>query len=144
MAGDGPLLADLKSMANELGLAEKVNFLGFRADVVNCLNALDVFVMSSHHEGVPTVLLEAMGLGKPVVATAVGGIVEVLEGGRFGRTVPPGDPQALSDALLALLQNREIRLKLGREGRERIRQEFSAHLMGERVLDLYKEMMGQR
>jgi L-malate glycosyltransferase len=97
--GDGPLRSDLERRARELGIAYAVQFVGFREDVLDVVNALDVFVMPSLHEGLPMALLEASALGKPIVASAVGGIPEVLSN-LHGWLVPPGDVPALTRACL--------------------------------------------
>jgi L-malate glycosyltransferase len=103
--GEGPLRSDLERQARELGIAHAVQFCGFRADVADVINALDVFVMPSIHEGLPMALLEASVLGKPIVASAVGGIPEVLTSPQ-GWLVPPGDVSALARACLAALTGR--------------------------------------
>src|SRR5882672_9800839 len=108
VVGDGPLRSDLERQARELGVAHAVQFCGFRADVADVINALDVFVMPSIHEGLPMALLEASVLGKPIVASAVGGIPEVLTGSQ-GWLVPPGDVPELARACLSALAS-------GREG----------------------------
>jgi glycosyltransferase involved in cell wall biosynthesis len=97
--GDGPLRSDLERRARDLGIAHAVRFSGFRADVLDVVNALDVFVMPSIHEGLPMALLEASALGKPIVASAVGGIPEVLHDFQ-GWLVPPRDVAALTRACL--------------------------------------------
>jgi glycosyltransferase involved in cell wall biosynthesis len=97
--GDGPLRSDLERRARELGIAHAVQFSGFRPDVLNVVNALDVFVMPSIHEGLPMALLEAAALGKPIVASDVGGIPEVLHDLQ-GWLVPPRDVPALTRACL--------------------------------------------
>jgi glycosyltransferase involved in cell wall biosynthesis len=106
--GDGPLRSDLERQARELGVAHAVHFCGFRTDIADVMNALDVFVMPSIYEGLPMALLEASVLGKPIVASAVGGIPEVLTSLQ-GWLVPPGDVPALARACLSALAS-------GREG----------------------------
>jgi len=106
--GNGPLRSDLERRARDLGIAHAVHFSGFRSDVFNVVNALDVFVMPSTHEGLPMALLEASALGKPIVASAVGGIPEVLNDLQ-GWLVPPGDVPALTRACLTAITT-------GREG----------------------------
>jgi glycosyltransferase involved in cell wall biosynthesis len=102
--GDGPLRSDLERQVRNLGIADAVQFSGFRADVLNLINALDVFVMPSIHEGLPIALLEASALGKPIVASAVGGIPEVLHD-LHGLLVQPRDVPALTRACLTAVMS---------------------------------------
>lgn len=102
ITGDGPLRSELQTRAREMQIADAVQFLGFRPDVADVVNALDVFVMPSIHEGLPMALLEAITLGKPIVASAVGGIPEALHDAQ-GWLVPPRDVPALTRACLAAL-----------------------------------------
>lgn len=99
LAGDGPDRAELEARAAALGVADRVRFLGERADVDRLLPAFDVFTLSSREEGIPNALLEAMAAARPCVATRVGGNAEVLEDGRTGWLVPAQDPAALAAAL---------------------------------------------
>ena len=101
VVGDGRMRDELKDFADELGLADHVHFLGYRKDVEKLLRAMDVFVLASIAEGMPGALLEAMAAGVPCISTAVGGIPDVLESGRFGTLVEPGDENALAKAMIA-------------------------------------------
>ncbi|MBI2298881.1 MAG: glycosyltransferase, partial [Armatimonadetes bacterium] len=101
LAGDGPLREATEALARELGIASDTQFLGLRQDVPNVLAALDVFCLPSRSEGLPLAILEAMAAGLPVVATAVGGVVESVEA-RVGRLGPAGDAAALAAALAEL------------------------------------------
>lgn len=103
IAGEGPERRSLERLIAELGLGGRFELCGFQPDVVNFVSALDLFVSSSVREGLPIAVLEAMLLGKPVVATAVGGTPEVMVPGRTGMLVPAGEPKALESALLAFL-----------------------------------------
>jgi glycosyltransferase involved in cell wall biosynthesis len=105
IVGEGSVRSDLEDAARALGIAHAVRFAGFRSNVFDIVNALDVFVMPSIHEGVPMALLEAMALGTPVVASAVGGIPEVLDG-RRSWLVPPRDVPALMPACQVALTSR--------------------------------------
>jgi glycosyltransferase involved in cell wall biosynthesis len=98
LAGDGPLRAPLERQARALGIAERVLFLGVRRDVARLLAAADAFVLASAYEGNPLTVMEAMAAGKPVIATAVGCVPELVVEGA-GRVVPPGDAAALEDAM---------------------------------------------
>jgi len=127
----------LRAEAERLGVAGRVVFTGYRADVPALLAGCDVFCLPSRAEGLPLVVLEAMAQGKPVVATAVGGTPELVVDGVTGVLVPPGDARALADALSALLTDTDRARRLGEAGRERVLREFSAAAAAERVLELY-------
>ena len=109
LVGDGPLRAELEALAADLGLAGVVHFLGTRDDVADLLAAADVFVLSSRHEGLPIAMLEAMAAGLPSVLTAVGGIPDVVAGGRAARLVSPGDPPSLATSIVELVGDDPLR-----------------------------------
>ena len=119
LAGIGPLEAELREHAARRGLGDRVRFLGMRDDVYELLAGFDVFAMSSRFEGLPIALLEAMSAGVPPVATAVGGIPEVIRSDRDGLLVPPADPAALADAMQQLLEDPPRRRLMGAAARER-------------------------
>ncbi|MFI9331525.1 glycosyltransferase [Kitasatospora sp. NPDC052868] len=119
LIGAGPLDARLRARAAELGLTGSVLFAGSRPDVPALLPALDVFTLSSHQEGLPVALMEAMTSGLPSVVTRVGGMPEVLDDGGQGFLVAPGDPAALADALGRLAADPELRTRLGAAARQR-------------------------
>jgi glycosyltransferase involved in cell wall biosynthesis len=100
--GQGPLAAELEKERTRLGLGERFRFLGYREDPIRVLVAADVFCLSSRYEGLPISLLEALAVGLPVVATAVGGVPSIITDGREGRLVPAGDPDALAAAVAGL------------------------------------------
>ena len=118
VVGYGPLETELKARSLELGLADAVVWAGFRDDIPAVMSSFDVFALSSQREGFGFVLLEAMAAGKPVLATKVSAIPEVVEEGVTGLLVPAGDSDALSTALIKL-QNTSLREKLGAAGRKR-------------------------
>ena len=111
--GQGPLEAEIHALHAQLGLAERFRFLGFQADPLSVLVAADVFALTSRHEGLPISLLEAMALGVAPVATAVGGIPEVVTDGAHGILVAPGDPEAVAAALVRLADDAAERARLG-------------------------------
>jgi sugar transferase (PEP-CTERM/EpsH1 system associated) len=129
IAGEGDQLGALEKEASDLGIAANVRFLGFRDDVPALLHAMDVFVLPSLSEGLPLAILEALALGKPVVATHVGGIPEVVQDGLTGFLVAPKDPQALAEKILLLLRHPETASDLGRAGRRRVEDAFSIKKM---------------
>ncbi len=125
LIGDGPLRAELERLAAELGIAERVVFAGMRSDVPELLGLVDVLVLSSVTECLPMALLEGMAAGRPVVATAVGGVPEIVVDGITGYVVPPRDPSAMADRIVALLGDRERARAMGVVGRRRVESEFS-------------------
>jgi glycosyltransferase involved in cell wall biosynthesis len=129
---------DLRAEADRLRMADRVVFAGYRNDVPALLAGCDVFCLPSTVEGLPLVVLEAMAQRKPVVATAVGGTPEIVGDGETGLLVPPGDVDALEQALARVLGDRDLADRLGRAGRERVAAEFSLGAMTDRVLRMYE------
>jgi glycosyltransferase involved in cell wall biosynthesis len=123
--GDGPMKAQLVERIVALNLTERFVLAGFRADVGKYLPHLDLAVLPSYTEGLPVVLLEALAAGVPAVATAVGGTPEVIEEGKCGYLVPPGDPDALARRILDALGDEPARQVMGMYGRERVREHFT-------------------
>ena len=140
IVGDGELRGPLEARARALGLGDRCVFAGFRTDLDRLLPAFDVFCLSSHMEGLGTSLLDAMAFGRPVVATAAGGIPEAVSDGVTGRVVPVRDAEALAGALTDVLQDGARRAAFGAAGRERFRERFTADLMVERTLDVLREV----
>ena len=126
IAGDGVRREALERLATELGINDRVSFLGAvgQERVLDELGRADVFCLPSFAEGVPVVLMEAMAMEKPVVATAVMGVPELVEDGRSGLLVPPGRPDAVADALVVLAADPDLRAALGREGRRKVIADF--------------------
>jgi glycosyltransferase involved in cell wall biosynthesis/SAM-dependent methyltransferase len=112
IAGEGPLRPSLEASIAELGLKDRFHLCGFRTDIANFIAALDLFVCSSHWEGLALAIAEAMLLGKPVVSTDAGGNSDIVVPGETGRLVPCRDPVALADAILAALNERETTARL--------------------------------
>ncbi|MCZ7540611.1 MAG: glycosyltransferase [Anaerolineae bacterium] len=102
--GDGELRAALEAQASAPGLAGAVTFTGFLRDLLPVYSDLDLLVISSDNEGTPVSIIEALAAGVPVVSTAVGGVSDLLEGGRYGALVAPGDANALAEAMVAALR----------------------------------------
>lgn len=125
LAGDGPCREALQQQCRELGLDGPVHFLGEVRDTPRVLNALDVYVLSSHSEGMNLTMLEAMGCGLPIVATAVGGNVQVVREGGTGLLVPPADPAGLARALSRLVADAGLRRRLGVAGRQLAESDYS-------------------
>ena len=122
---DDGLQSELESLAERLGIAENVRFLGEQDDVSGFLRASDLAVLPSHQEGFANAILEAMACGLPVVATDVGGNAEAVANGVSGTIVPPHDPLALGDAIAGIAQNRARAQNMGVAGRARVEKTFS-------------------
>jgi sugar transferase (PEP-CTERM/EpsH1 system associated) len=139
IAGDGPCLPQLKQSAAELGVTEQVRFLGQTEDIPGLLARSSLFVLPSLTEGISLTLLEAMAVGLPVVATAVGGNPEVVRDGETGFLVPPGDAASLAGAMNRLLGQPALGQAMGRQGRARVEQEFDVGRMVRRYEALYRD-----
>ncbi|MFH1036326.1 MAG: glycosyltransferase family 4 protein [Pseudomonadota bacterium] len=136
IAGEGPERPRLEALARELGLAPRVSFLGYRQDALDWINALDIFCMAPRAESFGLAFLEAMACGKPVVASRVGGIPEVVAEGLTGLLVPPEDPEALAVAVAELCAHPPEAARLGRAGAARAEQFTIA-----RMLDSYHDLL---
>jgi glycosyltransferase involved in cell wall biosynthesis len=140
LVGQGPLESRIRELIRDLDLERTVILAGYREDAARVAGALDVFVLSSRYEGLPISLLEAMASGRPVVATAVGGIPEVIGEGRGGVLVPPGDSQTLAAAIAGLLADARESHRLGEEGRRRAG-DFDIRAAVRRQEDVYRELL---
>jgi glycosyltransferase involved in cell wall biosynthesis len=141
VVGGGPYEAELKKLAQNLENSERIIFTGMRTDIVNLLAISDVFVTPTLDDVLPTVLSEAMASNLPIVASAVGGIPEMVEHGRNGLLVPAADPDALAEACARLLQDRELRKSMGLAGREIVGGRFNVAVQAQRMGDLYEELI---
>jgi glycosyltransferase involved in cell wall biosynthesis len=141
ISGYGPLRERLEAQARQLGVDARVRFLGYRKDVALILAASDVFALPSLWEGMSNAVLEAMAAGKPVVATAVDGAVDQVLPGESGLLVPPGDADALAQALLDLARDPRKAQEMGIKGRERVRREFSLDRMTDAYIELYRRLL---
>ena len=144
VAGDGPLRGELEAQAAALGAGRRVFFLGSRPDSIELMAAFDVFVLPSVIEGMSNALLEAMAVGRPVVATDVGGNPEVVVDGETGFLVPPGDPHPLATATIKLLQAPEMAVEMGAAGRRRVMERYRVEVMTRRIEDLYDTLLGRK
>ena len=138
--GSGPLEAAAQQVCRDLGLGERVEFLGTRGDVAEILADAQLFVLATRWEGFPRSILEAMRAGLPVVASAVGGVHEAVAEGVSGLMVPPRDADALGGALRALLCDPARRAAMGQAGRARYETEFTFDTMLERTLVVYSDL----
>jgi glycosyltransferase involved in cell wall biosynthesis len=141
IAGDGPEQTELATRARDLGLADRVDFLGHRDDVPQLLACSDVVVLPSLNEGLPLAALEAMSAEKPVVATLIGGTDEAIVNGKTGLLVPPGDPGALAGAIRRLLSDPGLAASMGRAGRTLVEESFSCVETVERVTRVYSDLL---
>jgi glycosyltransferase involved in cell wall biosynthesis len=142
--GDGPAANQLKQLANDLRLSQSVHFLGERPDVPDLLAALDILVMSSYTESFPNAILEAMAMGKPVVATNVGGIPEVVEEGQTGFLIPARDPKAIAERVLSLCRDSARRLQMGRAARARVESNFTVQAVTAKLETIYFRSLRER
>jgi glycosyltransferase involved in cell wall biosynthesis len=137
VAGDGPLRRRLEDEAQQLGVASHVRFIGTRTDMPELMRLFDIFVLPSISEGLPMVLLEALAAGRPVVATNVGGISEVVRDGHNGFLVPSRDSAALASSLSRLLNDRDLVEGFGRNSRAMFESGLSAEHMARSYEQLY-------
>lgn len=144
VVGDGHLRDDLRARAAALGISKRVHILGARRDLGNLLAAMDVFVLPSLWEGLPLSLVLAMAAEVPVVGTRVAGIPEVVDDGRTGLLVPPGDAAALGRALGQLVGDADLRGRLGRAGRAAVLPRFGVDRYVGAVTKLYDRLLGER
>jgi len=136
--GDGPERSGLEKRASQLGCEEMVRFTGFRTDVPELLNLMDLFVFPSHFEGLPGALIEAMAAGLPIVCTPVDGNSELVQDGESGIHVAPHAPDQLSNAMIGLLDDFSTSCKLGANAQARAQEMFSIDTMMAEFDRLYK------
>ncbi len=136
--------AQVQEWLKTYGDADRFLFTGYRTDVDRLVGALDVFVLSTHQEGLPLVLLEAMVQAKPVLATAVDGIPEAVEDGKTGCLHPHGDSAALARDLREVFQTPDRATALGRAGRERVERKFSREMFRSAMVRVYRSVMGAK
>jgi len=142
IAGDGPRLAELRDLAASLGIADRVSFLGHCEDVASVLARADVFVLPSRSEAFPNGAIEAMAAGLPVVANAVGGLLDLIDDGETGVLVKPDDPVALADAIEALVLSPERAATLGAAARDQVTRRYGFERMVRGFEDLYLTHLG--
>jgi glycosyltransferase involved in cell wall biosynthesis len=140
IAGEGDRRFALEDLTKELGLEDNVLFLGVRTDVPDVLDALDVAVSSSDFEGSPLSVMEYMEAARPIVATRVGGVPDLIDDGVHGRLVDPQQPATFAAAVAELLRDPEGAREMGRRARQRRRDEFDIDVMVRRLEELYTEL----
>lgn len=141
LVGDGPLRGELEAEAERLRIRHLVRFLGWRTDVAHVYPDLDVMVQPSFNEGTPVSLIEAMAAARPVIATRVGGVPDVVDDGRSGLLVPPGDPAALAEAVQRLWRDPVLRRRLGDEGRRAVYPRYGLDRLVAQLTDLYLRLL---
>ena len=139
---DGGTLEDLKKLAGSLGIADQIIFPGYRRNLLPVYATFDLFVLSSLREGLPNSILEAMALGLPVVTTDVAGAKELVVNGETGFVVPQKNAQEIADAILRILDDTQVKRRLGQAGRDQVEREFSFLKRLRRVEDLYGQVLG--
>jgi glycosyltransferase involved in cell wall biosynthesis len=139
--GKGELLEELKETASMLGLKRELVFTGFRQDVGAFYKIADLFVMSSIQEGLGTAVLDALALGKPVVAAKAGGIPEIIIDGETGRLVEAANPLALAQGIIELLSRTDCAKKMAERGKKVVQENFSIDSMVDKNLAVYRQLL---
>jgi glycosyltransferase involved in cell wall biosynthesis len=141
LVGDGPDRDHVERRAHELGVMRETLFLGYQEQVATFFDAFDVFILPSANEGTPVTAIEALAAGKPVVATRVGGIPDVVRDGEDGFLVVPGDVDALADRLAQLATDEKLRARMGEAARTRVRERYSVERLVDDVDRLYRSLL---
>jgi glycosyltransferase involved in cell wall biosynthesis len=141
MVGDGPDRQAVEQQAHELGIARHCLYLGYQEEVAGWFAALDVMVLPSANEGTPVTAIEALAVGRPVVATRVGGVPDVIRDGEDGFLVEVGDVHALADRLAVLAADPELRRRMGDAGRKRVLPRYSVDRLVDDVDRLYRSLL---
>jgi glycosyltransferase involved in cell wall biosynthesis len=144
IVGEGYLMEDLVKLVEKLDITSSVLFTGFQADVSGIISTFDIGVLPSFFEGMGRVLLEAMAMEKPVVASNVGGIPDLVDNGINGFLTKPGDIDELYDALNKLLNNHELSINMGKQGRKKVSDKFSSKAMVKLIHNLYTECLAKK
>jgi glycosyltransferase involved in cell wall biosynthesis len=139
--GDGADRERLEQRAHDLGLARSCLFAGYQRDVAPWYAICDVVVLASASEGTPVTIIEALAAGRPVVATRVGGVPDVVEEGETGFLVRPGDTHALAERLEILARDPERRVAMGETGRERVLERYAVGRLVDDIDALYRELL---
>ena len=143
MIGDGPERGQLERRAHELGIMKRTLFLGYQEQVAPYYAALDAMILPSGNEGTPVSAIEALAAGRPVVATRVGGLPDVVREGEDGFLVSPGDVDELADRLERLAADEELRRRMGEAGRERVLPRYSVERLIDDVDALYRSLLAK-
>jgi glycosyltransferase involved in cell wall biosynthesis len=141
VVGDGPQRAELTQLAQDLGVADAVRFVGYRDDATQIMASSDVLCHATLFEGMPMVVLEAMTLGVPIVATRAQGITDLLDDNRSGLLVPPRDPAALAGAIVRLLASPTLRADLARNAKRSIAEQYNSDVWIARIEGIYSALV---
>jgi len=141
IVGEGPLKTELEELSLKLNLAYNVIFTGYRSDIYSILEMSDIFVLPSLSEFHPVTVLEAMAMKKPVIASPVGHIPDTVIHGKTGLLVTPNDENALRDTIIQLLRNKEKAKRMGMEGYENVKENFSNEKVIKKIEQLYYEVL---
>ncbi len=139
--GDGPCQEDLEIRSKELGVSENCHFVGFRRDLKEIFQVMDLMVLPSLTEGLPNVVLEAFACAKPIVATRVGGVPEIVENGINGLLLPPERPDLLADAIKNCLASPEKMKQMGEAGYRKVKSEFTFESQSQKLEAIYNEVL---
>jgi L-malate glycosyltransferase len=142
--GDGGMRTELEDISTHLGIAHAVRFHGHRNDIAACINALDVLVMCSDHEGLPMTILEAMGSGTPIVAHKVGGIADALCAGECGILLTTQEPSQYAEAVLQLINDPTLHNKIAKKAKQVVSERYSAETNALKVRNLYATLIANR
>lgn len=143
LAGEGPERERLEALASELGVDDRVLFLGYRTDIPQLLAACDVFALPSLYEGSSLAVLEAMAASRAVVSSAIGGTDELIADGDDGILVAPGEVKPLAAALRKLLADEKLRIAFGERARARVEADFTPAAMRGRIVAIYEELLAR-
>lgn len=142
--GRDALHGEIRNYVRKKQCEHTIIFTGFRQDIPNLLSMFEIVLLPSLWEGLPTILLEAMAMKKPIVASAVGGIPEIVEDGKTGMLIPPRNPDALAEAVIFLLKHQDIAYKMGQAGYENVRRNFSLDDTVAQTEAMYDQLIEQR
>lgn len=143
LVGKGEEVANCQNEIQVLGLSQRVTFVGEVQNIEDYLKITDCYVFPSRLEGMPNVILEAMACGLPIIATAIPGIVEILQDNQTGKLVPPKDVNTLCRALTQMLKNPEAAWKLGNAAREEVLKNYSFEILGKKYFEIYQALLNQ-
>ena len=141
LVGDGRLRSKLEEQASALGISSHISFLGTRRDIGDLFRAMDIFVMPSLWEGLSLAMLSAMAANLPVIATRVGGVSEVMGNDEFGLTLEPSDPEALSQKIGQLMDDKQKREYLAEIGKQHVETNYSDAALVSRLQDIYRKAL---
>ena len=143
LIGDGPSLSPIRQRVEQLGMSDRVSFLGFRQDIAEILATVQIYTLISNWEGLPCTIIEAMRAGLPVVASDVGGVKEIVLDGQTGYVVPRGDVATLRQKLGYLIDNEQARISMGIMGRQKYESQLTFEHMYDKTLSTYKSVIAQ-